>query len=144
LRYNKQDVQEFRSLLWSKQVDIEEPRNIGNPITRKTLFPRYSSRKTDTQVMSLLHGRDLKFMKFRFTITKRVSPFCQTCHHGLKDDNYHRLFVCPRFNSQYRDSICNAVKDYNQNEDPILNILINGNPEIMADLRVMAQLIMAK
>jgi len=145
MRYNKQDIREFRSLLWSKQLDImEEPRNIGNSLTTKTLFPRYSSRKIDTQVMSLLHGRDLKFMKFRFTITKRVSPFCQTCHNGLKDDNYHSLFVCPRFNSQYRDNIHNAVRGYNQNEDPILNILINEEPEIMLDLRVMAQLIMTK
>ena len=145
LKYDKQDIRALRSFLWNKRLDADhEPNNIGSHAISKTLLPRCSSRKTDTQVMSLIHGRDLSFMKFRFSITKRVSPFCQTCHMGLQDDNYHRLFVCPRFNSSYRDRICNVTTTESHREDRIYNILIKGEPEVMADLRAMAQIIMSK
>jgi exonuclease III len=143
LQYTKQEIRQFRGFIWNDHVDVEEPCNIGDAEINKTLFPRHSSRKTDTQVMSLLHGRDLSFMKFRFTITKSVSPFCQTCHNGLYDDNYHRLLVCSRYNSAYRDNIRTSIED-SPAENPILSILINGKPEILKDFRTMAQIAMQK
>ena len=145
MQYTKEEICQFKGQIWYNHTNLDEGLSSlpGNPMINKILLPRHSSRKTDTQVLSLIHGHDLSFRKFRFSIKKNVSPFCQTCHYGLYDDNHHRLLVCPRFNSAYRDNICKTIRD-NQTENPILSILINGEPEVLKDLRVMAQIAMQK
>jgi exonuclease III len=147
MQYTKEEIRLFKGQIWYNHTNLEEDLSAltENPTISKRLLPRHSSRKTDTQVLSLIHGRDMAFMKFRFTIKRNVSPFCQTCQRGCYDDNYHRLLVCPKFNSSYRDNIHKAIKESpNDNKDPIISILLNGQPETLSDFRIMAQITMSK
>ena len=147
MRYTKEEIRTFKGQIWHKHTNLEEDLSAlaKDPLINKRLLPRHSSRKTDTQVLSLIHGRDMAFMKFRFTINRNVSPFCQTCHGGCYDDNYHRLLVCPKYNSSYRDHIHKAIEESsNEHDDPIICMLLNGQPETLSDFRTMAQITMSK
>ena len=145
--YTKSEIQQFRTHCWHNLLDLDKPqtstlKDIKSLEISKILFPRHSRRKTDTQVLSLIHGHDIIFRKFKFNIKKNCSPYCEICYNNY-DDNYHRLLVCPKYNSMYRDNIHTVLND-NETEDPILTILSNGKPEVLSDFRTMAQIALEK
>lgn len=137
----KLEARNFMTHLWIKHLHAGKNRReivSFNKDCRKNLFPRHSSRKTDTQVMSLLHGHDLLFAKFRNTVTGECEPFCDICKDEL-DDNHHRLLICPYYNAEYRDNLINLIPP---TEDPFTFIITTDSSTIIKDFRCMAQIIM--
>ena len=123
--------------------DFDLPDDPGKSLEiSKLLFPRNSKRKTDTQVLSLLHGHDLLFRKFKSSINSNCNPYCVVCPNEY-DDNYHRLLQCPRYNSEYRDTLVSALTDDISN-DPISAILKQGDPDIISSFRKIAQITMER
>ena len=105
----------------------------------KLLLPRYSSRITDTKVLSLLHGHDVIFPKFKRTIEgNHINPFCDTCT-TLPDDHSHRLFICPKYNSGYRDELTLLLDDGGDKFASLISML---NPQALKNFRIMAQISM--
>ena len=64
--YSKDEITRFMDFTWNKHLLLNPRINPGEILNNidersKKLFPRYSSRSTDTKVMSLLHGHDITF-----------------------------------------------------------------------------------
>ena len=100
----------------------------------KQLFPRCSKRRTDTKVMSLLHGHDVCFRSFDSRVTGNCDPQCPNC--PASDDNLHRLFVCPLFNSAFRDTL----QLHSTNKHPSWSILSDQSKESSKAFRCLSQL----
>ena len=95
LQYTKGEMTTFLDILWNDHLQ----RNLQHDIQlleinekSKRLFPRHSSRSTDTQVMSLLHGHDLCFRAFNSRVTGHCTPHCSDC--PTRDTHIHRIFTC--------------------------------------------------
>ena len=143
LGYTKAEIQDFRIHTWKEEhlEDLDIPPDEGNIAEMsKLLFPRHSNRKTDTQILSLLHGHDLNFRKFRSTTSSRCTPYCNGCPNEY-DDNHHRLFFCPRYNSGYRNTI---IKTTQTHGDITCNLLRHLDRDVIESFRNIAQIIMER
>ena len=143
LQYTKEDMTKFTAFLW--EDDYSHPSTSFGPnatssmssVQSKILFPRSSSRKTDTKVMSVIHGHDLKFRRFRSSVIGDCTQKCTICPTET-DDNLHQIFKCPKFNCVYRT----YLKDFENNYNPIWSILCDTNPPTHVNFRNLAQIIM--
>ena len=110
--YNKDLMNQFTNALWTEHIkneltesDILDDIEAGilkiNSSTSKALFPRSSSRKSDTETLNLLHGSSEKFGSFASRLGGTISNLCPICH--SPDDAYHALFECPKYDSSYRN-----------------------------------------
>ena len=150
LIYKKSDIDTWKIRLWNdflvsksngKQGDTSAPDNtllLESIIHHKFLFPRTSKRSTDTKVMSLLHGHDLCFKSFQYTLKLVSCPLCDVCH-TEKDDNKHQLLKCPRFNCKYRDELSNSFLS----SPTLAHGILGSQPhlDILERFRCMAQII---
>ena len=81
--YSKEEINRFMDFTWNKHL-LLNPRI--NPIEGQILdninergkmfFPHYSSRSTDTKVMSLLHSHDITFTAFKARVANNCDPQC--------------------------------------------------------------------
>ena len=106
-------------------------------MVHKILFPRSSKRCTDTKIMSLLHGHDLTFNSFKHSLKLTTSSCCEICP-GEKDDNKHKLIMCPKFNCEYR----NLFSCIMPSSSLLREVMIQMDPSMLRGLRVMAQIIL--
>ena len=152
-RYSPSNISTLRTHLWNKYMaldaDVKSRAIMSNCINsesgicqlltleqHKTLFLRNSKRATDSKVMSLIHGHDLIFNKFRHSLHISSNPFCSVCLSDI-DDNFHKLLYCPKFSCHYRDSL------YSLSSAHCLahGILVHGTSTQMQNIRFMAQII---
>ena len=108
--YSKEEITRFMDFTWNKhlllnpRINPSEGQILDNIDERsKKLFPRYSSRSTDTKVMSLLHGHDITFTAFKARVANNCDPQCPNCQ--MLDNNYHRIFSCPLYRCSYRETL---------------------------------------
>ena len=153
--YRKCDMDRQKLLLWNRYLIYEadhKSRTLMNPDgiisnlehgflvhnieLHKTLFPKQAKRSTDTKVMSLIHGHDLGFNSFRYSVKLSSNPYCLLCDKE-KDNNFHQLLKCPRYNCIFRDPL--------QNLPPTTNvaqlILAQDNTNHLVSFRNIAQII---
>ena len=102
----------------------------------KILFPRNSCRYRDSKLLALLHGSSVDLKKFKCTVSRGNSMLCDVCS-DIKDDSFHQLFECSKFNCYVRHSIPQSMhrKLYG------LKVLMTPGEEHLKALRVMAQII---
>jgi len=79
--YSKEEITRFTDFTWNKllllilnpRINPSEGQILDNIDERsKKFFPRYSSRSTDTKVMSLLHGHDITFTAFKARVANKT------------------------------------------------------------------------
>ena len=152
-RYSSSNIMMLKTHLWNKymalEADIKSRSIMGHSNNsesdicilqtveqHKNLFPRNSKRVTDTKVMSLIHGHDLIFNKFKHSLHLSSSPYCSLCPSEI-DNNSHRLLYCPKYSSHYRESL------YSLSSSNYLaqGILVHGTSTQLENIRLMAQII---
>ena len=117
--YTKDQIDEYTSYLWTEHIrqsipegDILDEIENGNlkvqKINSRLLFPRYTSRASDTRVLNLLHGSCTSFKGFAHSLGLVSSPICDKCDKNIRGDSYHALFECSKNNSKLRDQIPQA------------------------------------
>ena len=141
--YSKEDMSQYEDHLWKLHLNqhncmCTEEQQIAISLDEisRTLLPRDSSRKTDTKVISLLHGHDLCFTAFKARILDSGQPNCSTCP-TLKDDNAHRIFSCPLFRCSYRDSLLH-LNDHERSAG--WSILACDDKALLNEFRNLAQI----
>ena len=151
LCYSKESIRNFTNYKWTENIKKNIPQSdLHDNIEEGTismernacniLFPRHSKRLLDSKLLSLLHGSNTHFRKFKCTIARGnnhiISPYCKVCR-NVEDDAYHQLYECPRFNCEYRDILpySNHRKLYG------IQILMSPGTEHLVALRNMAQII---
>ena len=140
--YTKGEIASFQDFIWNKHLqlsvkDTSCPQDVilsNIEEKSKQLFPRHSKRSTDTKVMSLLHGHDVCFKAFKSRVVGNCDPQCSNC--PTSDDNLHRLFTCPLFNSSFRDTL----QQHSTSKQPSWSILGEQSKENSKALRCLAQL----
>ena len=147
ISYSKDEISRFQEHAWNGLLRLSpKSLNGSHDITlldigdkSKRLFPRHSSRSTDTKVMSLLHGNDLCFKAFKSRVTGNCDPHCPNC--PTADDNFHRIFICPLFNCSFRD----ALQQHSSSVQPSWSwsILVDRSDEGTNAFRCLAQLAIA-
>ena len=153
LRYNQSDITKLRTHLWNNYITSEADRKsqiimshsgiketdictIQSLEHHKILFPRTSKRATDTKVMTLLHGHDLSFNTFKYSLQLSSDPFCSLCI-AEKDNSMHRLLYCPKFNCHFR---CHLTT-LSASSHLAHAVLLHGNTTQLNNFRCMAQII---
>ena len=150
-RYQKSDINDFKFLIWRDLLTLANDENLTNYITleysgnkyfqlinHKKLFPRTSKRATDTKVMALIHGHSLQFNSFQHSLGLIATPNCETCL--IKDDNYHRLLECSKYNSISR----NALYTMKDSSCIFLEIILQGSTHQITCFRNTAQIALGK
>ena len=137
LQYTKGEMTTFLDILWNDHLQ----RSLQHDIQlleinekSKRLFPRHSSRSTDTKVMSLLHGHDLCFRAFNSRVTGNCTPHCSNC--PTRDTHIHRIFTCPHYNSSFRD----VLQQHSHHDSPCWAILQDCSEDTVVAFRSLAQL----
>ena len=137
LQYTKGEMTTFLDILWNDHLQ----RSLQHDIQlleinekSKRLFPRHSSRSTDTKVMSLLHGHDLCFRAFNSRVTGNCTPHCSNC--PTRDTHIHRIFTCPLYNSSFRD----VLQQHSHHDSPCWAILQDCSEDTVVAFRSLAQL----
>ena len=154
LMYCKSEINNFTVHTWNQLLglitpgpdqtdDSENASTSRDSVSRitftKLLLPSHSSRMTDTKVLSLLHGHDIVFRKFKNSIEgNHINPFCDTCA-THPDDHSHRLFTCPKYNCAYRDKLMLHLDD---GGDMLTSLISKPNAEALQNFRIMAQISM--
>ena len=143
--YTKESIKDYTNFLWTSHVkekvslESEVAEEIENGILRiqkltsKHLFPRNSSRLVDTKMLSLIHGSNTDFKKFKRSIKKKGSPLCATCN--SPDDAYHRLYECPKFDCEQREHL--PVCRYRESHG--LKLVLTPGSQHLISLRTMAK-----
>ena len=83
-------------------------------------------------------GHDLCFESFKFRLKLAAAPFCDLCP-GEKYDNKHQLFVYPRYNCDYRDSLYSLLSSLSLAQAILVS---QPQPKTLMTFRGMAQIIM--
>ena len=151
IHYQKADINKYKTQMWKDFLTLEADHKLMNhfnilnytneqfqPNNHKKLFPRTSKRSTDTKVMDLIHGHSMEFKSFKYTLGHAASPNCDTCL--TKDDIYHRLIECTKYNSSYR----NFLEDMDVMEAPpciFLKMILEADSQQIMCFRNMAQII---
>ena len=140
--YSKDEISRFLDYAWSQhlRLSLKSPSAsqvmmlLNTDEKSKRFFPRYSSRITDTKVMSLLHGHDLCFKAFNSSVTGNCDPQCHNC--PALDNNFHRIFTCPLFNCSYQETL----QQHSSSIHPSWSILGDSSTECAIAFRCLAQL----
>ena len=113
--YDKEQIREYTKYLWTQHIRQSIPEcDILDEIedgmlhvqrNSKFLFPRYTTRASDTRVLNLIHGSSTSFRSFAFSLGLEQSPTCTKCNLNVNEDSYHSLFECSKHNSRLRDNI---------------------------------------
>ena len=76
------------------------------------LFGRHDKRVDDTNLADFLHGHCLRFQNFAYSIVKADkalhAPICLECM-DQTDSVHHKIFECPRFQSEARDHLLSGI-----------------------------------
>ena len=152
LFYNKELIKGYTNYKWTLSIkemvmkrgecDLGDGIQNGElaiqPIGGKILFPRYSTRYMDSKLMCLLHGNSKDFRKFANSVAtiNKPSPLCRLCP-NKKDDAYHQLFECQRFNCHLR----NIIPKSENRKLFALRILMSPGKQHLKALRDMACII---
>ena len=137
--YSKDEITRFMDFTWNKHLLLNPRINPGEILNNidersKKLFPRYSSRSTDTKVMSLLHGHDITFTAFKARVANNCDPQCPNCQ--MLDNNYHRIFSCPLYRCSYRETI----QEHSTSDQPCWSILRDDSDGSITAFRSLAQI----
>ena len=116
--YSKEDMKQFLHGLWKDRIKYKLPGEIPKSILDNMLIPqkillfnRHSKRSSDSITMDYIHGHARYFKEFAKAIGECNSPICDHCDGRNIDSPYHRLFVCPMYNNQQRDTLINQLTD---------------------------------
>ena len=138
--YSKEEIACFMDFTWNKHL-LLNPRNpsecqtLNNIDERsKKFFPRYSSRSTDTKVMSLLHGHDITFTAFKARVANNCDPQCPNCQ--VLDNNHHRIFSCSLYSCSYRET----PQEHSTSDKPCWSILRDDSDHSITAFRSLAQI----
>ena len=108
------------------------------PKNHKKLFHRTSSRLMDTKVMTMIHGHSKHFNSFKKALGSIGDPDCNAC--GSRDDAYHQLLECTKYNSNYRKPLQSLITDGSHSF--MWSFIMEADEEQLACFRNMAQIIL--
>ena len=152
--YVKSDIESYKFQLWKDLLISEE--NSVNPLhdntdingsttqydvppkNHKKLFHRTSSRLMDTKVMTMIHGHSRHFNSFKKALGCIGDPNCNAC--GSRDDAYHQLLECTKYNSNYRKPLQSLITDGSHSF--MWSFIMEADEEQLACFRNMAQIIL--
>jgi hypothetical protein len=150
IHYTKDDIEDFKGKLWNESLTYDETYSMYVHETElpnlnmetfssnsKKLFPRTSTRITDTKIMSLTHGHSCQFKSYRYSLGTEDDQFCDICTTS-PDTNVHQLLHCPKYNAASLREPLNNLSDEPKNF--MWALLLNADPEQIRCYRSLAQI----
>ena len=79
-------------------------------ITKFPLLHRWDKRRFTSDILDFLHGRCLRFNRFKMTLGQSTSDHCEDC--GMAEDtSTHKLFECQTFHGTTRDNLLKQLTE---------------------------------
>ena len=112
--YTKELIDDYLDFRWTNHIKLSLPESdilddieagvlrINRDVCKK-LFPRFSRRMDDSNILNILHGSSERFNSFATAVGSASRSNCPVCR--VKEDSHHVLFECTKFNCRNRDII---------------------------------------